>query len=79
MKSFSFPGGRAYLTVRSSRPDPASRYAVDVSDDAFTSAEGLVELGKFLIEVGKEALKDAKASAATVDATKVAASKGPDA
>ena len=64
MKSFSFPGGRAYLTVRSSRPDPASRYGIDLSDDAYTSAEGLVELGKFLIDAGKEAIKDEKANAA---------------
>ncbi len=58
MKSFTFPGGRAYLTVRSTRPDPASRYNITVSDGAQIGAAGLIELGKFLIECGKEARKE---------------------
>lgn len=73
MKSFSFPGGRAYLTVRSSRPDPASRYGIDLSDDAYTSAEGLIELGKFFVEIGKEFVKAEKADAAPDAAADVAA------
>lgn len=67
MKSFTFLGGRAYLQVRSSRPDPASRYEVSLSDDAFTSAQGLIELGKFLIAAGRDYAK-AEAEAAKAEA-----------
>lgn len=61
MKTFSFPSGRAWLTVKSSRPDPASRFEITVSDGAFIGAEGLIEAGKFLIAAGKEAIKEGSA------------------
>jgi hypothetical protein len=57
MKSFSFPSGTAYMEVRSSRPDPASRYSVTVSGNAQTSSQGLIDLGKFLIDLGKDYAK----------------------
>ena len=58
MKTFSFPSGRAWLAVKSSRPDPASRFEVTLSDGAYISAEGLIEAGKFLIAAGKDAIKE---------------------
>jgi hypothetical protein len=57
MKSFTFPSGSAYVEVRSTRPDPASRYSVVVHNAAQTSSQGLIDLGKFLIECGKDYAK----------------------
>lgn len=57
MKSFTFPSGSAYVEVRSTRPDPASRYSVVIRNTAQTSSQGLIDLGKFLIECGKDFAK----------------------
>lgn len=57
MKSFTFPSGSAYVEVRSTRPDPASRYSVVIHNLAQTSSQGLIDLGKFLIECGKDFAK----------------------
>lgn len=57
MKSFTFPSGSAYVEVRSTRPDPASRYSVVIHNPAQTSSQGLIDLGKFLIECGKDFAK----------------------
>lgn len=54
MKSFTFPSGSSYLEVRSTRPDPASRYSLVISGQAQTSSQGLIDLGKFLVAAGKE-------------------------
>lgn len=58
MKTFSSPGGRSYVTVKASRPDPASRYHITISDGFYTGASGLVDLGKWLQQLGKEFAKE---------------------
>lgn len=62
MKTFSSPSGRTYVTVKSVRPDPASRFQVTISDGFYTSAQGLADLGKFLIGLSKEYAKEEAAA-----------------
>jgi len=62
MKTFSSPSGRTYVTVKSVRPDPASRFQVTISDGFYTSAQGLADLGKFLIGLSKEYAKEETAA-----------------
>lgn len=58
MKTFSSPSGRTYVTVKSARPDPASRFQITISDGFFTSAQGLADLGKWLTALSKEYAKE---------------------
>lgn len=62
MKTFTSPSGRTYVTVKSARPDPASRFQITVSDGFYTSAQGLADLGKWLIATSKEYSKEEAAA-----------------
>lgn len=62
MKTFTSPSGRTYVTVKSSRPDPASRFQITISDGYYTSAQGLADLGKWLIATSKEYTREEAAA-----------------
>ena len=52
------------MTVKSARPDPASRFAITISDGFYTSSQGLADLGKWFAQLYKEYAKAEAAEAA---------------
>jgi hypothetical protein len=79
MKTFTFPSGQGYLSVRSTRPDPSRRFSVTVTNDAGISSRGLIELGKFLIQAGKDYSKDeAENGAPTIRGTEEGETPGAE-
>jgi hypothetical protein len=60
MFNFTAPGGRAYLTIRSSNPDPSRRFNLTVSDGFGIGAEGLRELASKIAAFADEVDPPAK-------------------
>lgn len=54
MFTFSAPGGRASLSIRSAYPDPNRRFSITVSDGFGISADGLRDLAKQINAFAKE-------------------------
>jgi hypothetical protein len=81
MFNFTAPGGRAYLTIRSTNPDPVRRFNVTVSDGFGISASGLRDLSKQIDTFAKkvEAEEKAAAKAAAKAETEAAAEAEGDA
>jgi hypothetical protein len=63
MFNFTAPGGRAYLTIRSTNPDPARRFNVTVSDGFGIGSAGLRELAKGIDAFAKKLQAQEKAAA----------------
>lgn len=78
MFNFTAPGGRAYLTIRSTNPDPARRFNVTVSDGFGISTSGLRDLSKQIDAFAKkvEAEERAAAKAAAAKAAEAEAAEG---
>lgn len=73
MFNFTAPGGRAYLSIRSSNPDPKRRFVVTVSEGFGIGADGLRDLAKQINNFADEVDPKAKKAPATKTATKKAA------
>lgn len=63
MKTISSPSGGAYLTIRSSNPDPSRRFAVTVSDNYLVGVQGLRDLAASIVEFCDEIEPPAKPKA----------------
>lgn len=63
MFNFTAPGGRAYLTIRSTNPDPVRRFNVTVSDGFGIGSAGLRELAKGIDAFAKKMQAQEKAAA----------------
>lgn len=63
--SFTAPGGRAYMTIRSSNIDPNRRYAITVSDGFGIGADGLRDLAKQIKSYADKMDPPAKAKASS--------------
>lgn len=67
MFNFTAPGGRAYLTIRSSNPDPSRRFNLTVSDGFGIGADGLRELAKQITAFANEVDPKPKAKKTTAN------------
>lgn len=62
MYNFSSPGGRTYLSFRSSNPNPSQRFVFTISNGFALGLEGIRELGAWLIEQA-DAIEEAETPA----------------
>lgn len=68
--SFTAPGGRAYMTIRSANIDPNRRFAITVSDGFGVGADGLRDLAKQIKAYADKMEPKAKAKASSKTAPK---------